>query len=202
MVGLTIATEDELSEAVAQRLVADMQPALHVAQTLRRNGFGYLRSKMSSWCELARNQPVFLLTDLDMKSCPAELVQQWRGGLNLPTNLVMRVAVREVEAWLLADHNAMRQLLGERGRLPGEPDTLTDPKQSLLQLAARYAPRDVREDLVQQSGAMSSQGIGYNARLVNWVQTCWRPELASDRSPSLRRARVRLQELAQRVQRS
>jgi hypothetical protein len=199
MAGLAIATEDELSEAVARRLVAEVRPTLQVTQTLRRNGFGYLRSKMTSWCELARHQPVLLLTDLDQLACPVELLQQWRGALNPPADLLMRVAVREVEAWLLADHEAMRSLLGERGRLPAEPDKLTDPKATLLQLATKYAPRDVRADLVKPIGAMASQGIGYNARLTRWVQSHWQPHRASECSPSLQRARIRLQELARRV---
>lgn len=200
MVGLAIATEDELSEAVARRLVAELEPALQVTQTLRRNGFGYLRAKMANWCELARHQPVLLLTDLDQVACPVELLQQWRGVLQPPADLLMRVAVREVEAWLLADHEAMRGLLGERGRLPVEPDRLPDPKAHLLQLAAKHAPRDVRADLVKPSGAMASQGIGYNARLTQWVQTCWRPGRAAERSPSLKRACDRLQELARRIE--
>lgn len=199
MTGLAIATEDELSEAVAQRLIEELQPTLKVTNKLRKNGFGYLRAKMANWCELAKYQPVFLLTDLDRVACPVELLQQWRGALNPPDNFVMRVAVREVEAWLLADHEAMRALLGLRGRLPSEPDGLPDPKATLLHLAARYASRDVRADLVQQNGAMASQGIGYNARLVHLVQTHWQPARASECSPSLRRARLRLQELAQRV---
>jgi hypothetical protein len=202
MAGLAIATEDELSEAVALRLVADVEPALQVTQTLRRNGFGYLRAKMASWCELAHHQPVFLLTDLDQVVCPVELLGQWRGALTLPSDLLMRVAVREVEAWLLADHEAMRGLFGERGRLPIEPDQLPDPKARLLQLATKYAPRDVRADLVKTTGAMASQGIGYNARLTQWVQSCWRPDRAAERSPSLLRARIRLQELAQRSARA
>lgn len=199
MVGIAIATEDELSEAVVQRLVADVQPTLEVTQTLRRNGFGYLRSRMANWCELARYQPVFLLTDLDRVACPVELLRQWQGALAIPADLLVRVAVREVEAWLLADQLAMRMLLGARGKLPVEPDTLPDPKATLLQFAARYAPRDVRADLVQQSGAVASQGIGYNARLVRWVRDDWEPARAAASSPSLHRARMRLQELAIRM---
>lgn len=199
MVGIAIATEDELSEAVAQRLVAETNPVLEVVQMLRRNGFGYLRSRMPNWCELARYQPVLLLTDLDRGACPVDLVNQWRGTLTMPDKLLLRVAVREVEAWLLADHVAMRALLGARGRLPVEPDALPDPKAFLLQIAARHASRDVRADLVQQRGAMASQGIGYNARLVQWVQHHWEPSRAAGNSPSLRRARARLRDLAVRV---
>lgn len=202
MRGLAIATEDELSEAVALRLVEEVDPHWTVTHTLRKNGFGYLRAKMPSWCELARQQPVFLLTDLDRVACPAELLQQWRGALNVPSDLLIRVAVREVEAWLLADHEAARSLLGGHARLPAEPDDLPDPKGHLLRLAAKYATRDVRADLVKATGAIAGQGIGYNARLTHWVRASWAPPRAAGRSPSLHMARVRLAELARRIARA
>lgn len=199
MPGLVIATEDELSEAVALRLVAEVRPALQVTQKLRRNGFGYLRSKMANWCELARHQPIFLLTDLDQVACPVEMLQQWRGTLKPPADLLMRLAIREVEAWLLADHPAMRELLGVRGRLPTDPEQLPDPKAALLQLAAKCAAREVRADLVPAKGSMASQGVGYNARLTQWVQTCWQPGRAAERAPSLAKTCIRLRELAHRA---
>ena len=181
MSGLVVATEDELSEAVALRLAAEVQPALTVTQTLRRQGFGYLRSKMASWCQLAQQQPVFLLTDLDRLACPATLLTQWLGALTPPPNLLMRVAVREVESWLLADHLAMQQLLGEKGKLPPAPDSLDDPKQTLLTLAKKYAPRDVRLDLVQSTGAMACP-VGVKAKGFQILIAGW-PGIAGCRSP-------------------
>ena len=45
MSGLVVATEDELSEAVALRLAAEVQPALTVTQTLRRQGLAICAQK-------------------------------------------------------------------------------------------------------------------------------------------------------------
>jgi hypothetical protein len=42
---ITIATEDELSEAVGLRLVADILPRFEVTNMLRRGGNGYLKRK-------------------------------------------------------------------------------------------------------------------------------------------------------------
>jgi len=39
------------------------------------------------------------------------------------------------ESWLLADHDAMRKLIGPRGAAPQHPDELAQPKQHLLRLA-------------------------------------------------------------------
>jgi hypothetical protein len=154
---------------------------------------------MPSWREMARRgQPVFVITDLDRLPCPATLVAQWYGRSEPADNLLIRVAVREVESWLLADHDGMHQLLGVKGRLPADPDKLADPKQHLLKLA-RSARRDIREDLIVAQGAIARQGIGYNARLSAFVAEEWSPSRASSRSNSLQRTRCRLAEFAKRA---
>lgn len=198
MTSVALATEDELSEAVGRRLLAGAQYPLDTGLLLRKGGSGYLRSRVGNWCALAKSQPVLLLTDLDRWSCASALIQDWLGKHRRPDNFVLRIAVREVEAWLLADHEAMRCLLGRKGQLPGDPDDLRDPKQRLLQLA-RNATRDVRRDLVAEEGAIAAQGIAYNARLRELVEKDWDPRRASTRSESLRRARRRIDELSARL---
>lgn len=196
---VALATEDELSEAVGKRLLAEIERFTEAdLLLLRRNGSGYLRSRMSNWRQLAQHQPVVLLTDLDRVACPGSLLDDWFGTLGRPDNFVCRVAVREIESWLLADHDAIRLLIGKKGRLPAEPDELLDPKQHLLTLA-KQASRAVRHDLLKEAGAVAGQGIGYNAHLSAFVKQSWCPERASQRSPSLRKARIRLQELGERM---
>jgi len=193
---LVLATEDALSEAIGQRLVDDTGSDLAVTQLLRRRGFGYLKSRMRNFCELARHTPLLLLTDLDKEDCPATLIGDWSRRDAIPRQLLFRVAVRQVESWLLADRDGMARLLNiSVRRLPPDPDALPDAKRSLLQLAQR-APRAVREDLVGESGATAAQGLGYNAVLSNFVRTTWDPSQAVHRSNSLARARKRLTELA------
>lgn len=194
MTPIAIATEDELSEAVALRLVAELTELCCVTHRLRKNGFGYLRSRMDSWREMAEHQVVLVLTDLDQLACPLALLDDWVGKARLPQRLLLRIAVREVEAWALADHKAMRALMGPKGTLPPLPDGLPDPKQALLKLA-KGAPRVVRDDLLRDlAGGGLAQGLGYNARLVSWVMNDWDPQRAAERSPSLARARRRLRE--------
>lgn len=198
MVAVALGTEDELSEAVGVRLLAEHSHALQISTRLRKSGFGYLRKNVENWRQLAQRQAVLLITDLDRLACPVLLLGDWLGTQQRPENLLLRVAVREVEAWLLADHQAMQTLLGGRGKLPPEPDHLPDPKQHLLGLAKR-APRDVRQDLVKEAGSLASQGLGYNARLTDFVKTSWSPQRAAERSPSLARARQSLSALARRL---
>jgi hypothetical protein len=190
MTPIAIATEDQLSEAIALRLLADVQTPLCVTHMLRKDGFGYLRSKMSNWYQMAQHQVMMVLTDLDQSNCLVEFRKQWLPSPK-PSNLVFRIAVREVESWVLADHVAMRGLIGSKGALPVTPDDLSDPKHALLSLA-KGAPKPIRDDLLKVVDGNLSQGLGYNTRLAAWIASEWCPARAATRSPSLARARTRL----------
>lgn len=194
MTPIAIATEDQLSEAIAMRLIDEIQTPHQVAHKLRRGGYGYLRSKMDSWRQMAQHQVMMVLTDLDRVECVVDFRDQWMANKAPPTNLLFRVAVREVESWVLADHDAMRALIGPKGVLPIAPDELADPKQVLLRLV-KGAPKAVRDDLLKTVGSNLSPGLGYNARLTDWVGSTWNPQRAADRSPSLARTRLRLNEV-------
>lgn len=195
---VALATEDALSEAIGQRLVKDSAGQLSVALLLRRDGFGYLKSKIRNFCELARRMPVLLITDLDNEQCPMTLIGTWSRHDVVPDQLMFRVAVRQIESWLLADREGLASFLTVSvQRLPGNPDDLTDAKRFLLQLASR-APRQIRDELVADPDATAAQGLGYNALLSSFVRSRWNPSRAARRSDSLARARSRLTELAMR----
>jgi hypothetical protein len=193
MTPIAIATEDQLSEAIALRLISEIPTPYFIQHRLGRSGNGYLRSRMGSWYQMAQQQVMLVLTDLDRANCLVEFRDQWLAGAP-PTNLLFRIAVREVESWVLADHVAMRVLVGAKGVLPAAPDELADPKQSLLQLA-KSAPKQIRQDLLKATDGSLAQGLGYNARLTALVNSEWSPQRAAERSPSLARTRLRLTEV-------
>lgn len=197
MTEIYLATEDELSEKLGTRIAGEV--GLKVHTFIRRNGAGYLRSRIKNFCELARKFPIVLITDLDAVDCPATLMRQWFGGNERPNDFVFRISVREIESWVLADHQGIYELMGDRiGMLPDQVDLLVDPKRELLDAASR-AHRSVREELIAKRGAIASQGIGYNKVLGDFVQNVWSLERAYPRSPSLQRALLRLQELRVRL---
>lgn len=193
MTPIAIATEDQLSEAIALRLISEVPTPHFIQHKLGRTGNGYLRSRMESWYRMAQHQVMLVLTDLDRANCLVEFRDQWLATAP-PANLVLRIAVREVESWVLADHVAMRELIGAKGVLPVAPDDLADPKRALLGLA-KGAPKQVRDDLLKVIDGNLAQGVGYNARLTAWVNSEWSPQRAAERSPSLARARSRLNEV-------
>jgi hypothetical protein len=98
-----IATEDVLTEAVGLKLIAKFLPGFEVDLKLGKKGNGLLKSKIAAYCHIAERTPFILITDLDGISCAPSLLSSWLGHLNPPKNFLFRVAVREVEAWLLAD---------------------------------------------------------------------------------------------------
>ena len=192
-----LATEDQLTEAVGLRLLAEWKDRLSPGLRLRKGGNGYLQSRIRSFAEIARRGPVLVITDLDRLPCVTDLRKRWLSGMKAPAGLILRVAVREIEAWILADSEAIRELLGRRAadRLPPNPDLVPDPKKLLLRLASS-APRDVRDDLRRETNGVALQNLGYNARLCSFVANTWSPARAAQRSESLRRARERLRALA------
>jgi hypothetical protein len=183
-----IATEDELSEAVVEKILSSASVDFNVAIKLRKGGYGYLKSNVRSFNQIAHTYPFLLLTDLDNKVCAPELISSW---LTIPQNpnFLFRVAVKEIEAWLLADREAMSHFLNISISIcPSQPETLTDPKQELLNLVKRSRNREIKQDLLPVRGSLSTIGIGYNARLSDFVWNYWDINRAVARSDSLNRA--------------
>lgn len=196
MIEIALATEDELSEEVGLRLSAEV--GLPVGIRLRKGGNGYLRSRTPNFCQMSFHIPVILITDLDQMACPSELIAGWLRAQHHHIDMVFRVAVREIEAWVMADRDALASLFGVRANIiPRDPDSLDDAKAVLLQLAGR-APAALRRDLLPSKGAITRQGLGYNYRLCEFIRTDWDPARAAASSTSLRRARERISELAER----
>lgn len=183
---IAVASEDELSESICVKLVTEIIPDANVALKFRKGGFGYLKSNIPKFYDLAMRVPIVLLTDLDRHKCAVTLRSDWFAKKPLPEKFVFRVAVTEVEAWLLADHAGMRRLIRQpQAKIAAQTDQISDPKRELLRLAER-APRDIRSDLIATHD--QTQGLGYNARLSDFVQNVWSTEAAARRSHSLSRA--------------
>lgn len=190
MTEIAVATEDVLTEVVCERIANEL--GLSIFMRLRRGGSGYLKSRISSFIEMARQYPVLVVTDLDDKQCAPRLVRDWVGEKLIPDQFFLRVAVREVESWIMADRERFGDFIGSR--IDFDPEQLADPKAKLLHLAS-HAPRSVREELISQRSAIASQGVGYNTKLSEFVAEQWCPRRALASSDSLRRTVERLSSL-------
>ncbi|MGN8159814.1 hypothetical protein ACS8YF_14220 [Salinisphaera sp. SWV1] len=191
------ATEDMLSAAVIERLVEEAAGDLQIAVSIPGQGYGGLQRKLPELIRLAHSLPVILLTDLDRGTCAPSLIASWCGRQAVPPALLFRVAIREVEAWLLADDERFATFAGvPRNKLSEAPETFVDPKQTLLNLVWRHSPTSIKDDIAVYRAGGPRQGLSYNDRLIEFVRMSWRPGEAAHRSDSLRRAFQRIQELA------
>ena len=197
MTALVVVGEDALCCALGQRLVAHSLPGRVLAvPPIDTRGVTNLVPRLARYINMARyGQTVICIADSDQK-CPVELLARWLAHAP-PTGFVLRLAVREAESWLLADGAGMRDYFGiPLIKLPRQPDELVDPKNDLLKFLARYAPAGLRREMVQASPTQLLRGSGYNAGLRDFVAVTWRPDRAVGQSPSLRRALLRLSDLA------
>ncbi len=186
-----LAVEDELSELILRRLLS-LVGGYAVGRTFGRGGLGYLKHTLPGWNNAAPSIPFIVLTDLDDDICPISLMNKW---LQVPKhpNLLFRVAVREVESWLLADANNFAAFIGRPVReVPLSPDLLSDPKGTLVELASRSRFKEIRTRIAPRRGSTAKQGPDYNSCLGEFVAGTWDAIEAAEHSQSLARTITRL----------
>lgn len=155
-----------------------------------KNGKSFLRQKIQSYNQAAFYSPWIILTDLNHDAeCAPALRTLW-----LPDpapNMFFRIAVREIEAWLLGDQERIAAFLNVAlSKIPENPEILDDPKQFMIELAANSRRREIREDMMPRPGSGRKIGPAYSSRLIEFAtdrQSGWRPEVAARNSDSLNR---------------
>lgn len=185
---LHVYVEDALSLAVVERLIAATWPGWqgNVRPTIT-DGNGNLRNRFQKICDASRRLWCLVLTDLDQSDCPPGLVRQWI-STTIPEKLIFRIAVREVEAWLLADSANLSNFLGvSRAQIPRDPEVVDDPKRTLVAIARRSRRRDVREGIPPAQMTSTRVGPEYNPMMTHFVRSSWDPAQAALAAPSLRR---------------
>ena len=191
---VTLAVEDVLSDAVATKILESC--GFKIETRLRQRGNTYLKQKAPELNRAAaRDRPVFLLTDLDSPTnCPLDLIQSWIKGSPKP-GFFFRVAVMEVESWVLADRGAVARFLSvPASQIPQQTDDVADPKERIVSLAQKSRSRTIREALVPAPESTAPVGNEYNARLIEFVRESWDLERAASVSPSLKRTLERLRQ--------
>jgi hypothetical protein len=189
---LSAAVEGDLDETALRRLLAEAD--LLIGKVYGKAGKDELRNRIQGYNDAARRTPWIVLVDLDREAnCAASLCRSW---LPEPApKLMLRVAVRALESWLLADGQTISEYLGvSRDRVPIAPDSEPDPKRSLIELAHHSRKAWIREAMKPSIGRRV--GPLYSLLMTEFIEQHWRPEIAAQTSDSLRRCRLRLRELA------
>jgi hypothetical protein len=194
---VTGAVEGDVDEAVLRRILRHV--GLELGAVHGREGKQKLLQRLGGYNNAARFAPWVVLVDLNGDCpCAPPCVQTW---LPAPSeHMCFRVAVRAVEAWLLADRERIAGTLGiSPRRVPDDPDNLAHPKTELVNLARQSNSRSIREQIVPREGSGRLVGSLYTSRLVGFIENedgGWRPDQAAVGSDSLRRCIDRLRSLA------
>jgi hypothetical protein len=181
--GLTIAIEGPSDEAVLRRVAQHV--GVRVDRAYGKQGKNRLDKNLPSYLLAAQYSQWLVLRDLDHDAdCAPELVRRLMPGGESP--LILRVVVRSIEAWLLADRERIAAYLGVRqGKIPAAPEELERPKRTVVDLAASSSKRSIRLDMVPARGLSAEVGPAYTGRLIDFAVHHWRPEVAARVSGSL-----------------
>src|ERR1700722_9838032 len=103
-----VIAEDDSDIAVIDALVGKLAKAPYVIRPVSANGCGKIIGKCRGWAQNLRDrgcQCLLIVHDLDLRNI-TQLNEQLRASLE-PSPIsphIVVIPVREIEAWLLADH--------------------------------------------------------------------------------------------------
>ncbi len=183
--------EGPVDEAVASVLVRTT--GSDVGEVHGNRGKAAIAQRIAGYNHAAATtgMPWVVLVDLDRDApCAVPLRNAWLP--EVAPSLCFRIAVRAVEAWLLADRQRVSTFFRVRqGIVPDEPEALLDPKRALVDLCRESRHKAVREAMVPRPASGRSVGPGYTNMVRDFIldrDRGWRPAVAAEKADSLRRA--------------
>lgn len=187
MIYLTLIVEDSLSEVVARKMLAATGRDYEVTTVLSWNK-DKIRDNIRNINKSANSYIYFVLTDQDTNDrCPPQAISEIPDPIH--PNLLYRFAVMEIESWVMAHRDAISSFLSVPiNRIPNNTDSLSDPKEYLVDMARRSKSSRIRKDIAPRNNSTSKVGFDYNGRLIEFVTEYWNIHAASQHSPSLFRA--------------
>ncbi|MDR2440249.1 MAG: hypothetical protein LBE12_12895 [Planctomycetaceae bacterium] len=195
--------EDAPSQAVLQKIIHSFNNQETTIFCFREgfpkimNGFSKIKERLPACIEIGKNGLYSIsLTDLDKEyCCPPSLIRNWLSiedgkPIELPEKTLFRVAVREIESWIMADRKKFAKYFDlTESLLPTIPDKIRDPKKEFFSLLRKKERQKFRRML---PGKNSFIGPEYNDIMCDFIERHWLPTRAENNSPSLKRMMSRL----------
>ena len=181
-----VAVEGRTDAPVAERMVEVV--GLEPRTVIEAGGKSQLDPRIADLNRSGTGLNWLILRDLDHDApCPSELIRSLVGEISPRVSL--RVPVREVESWMLADADGFaKEFSIDKKVLPGRPDELDHPKLHLVNLCRRSRQSKIRQAMVPRPASGRKVGPEYASRLSAFARRAWDPERAARLSPSLGRA--------------
>jgi len=187
MIPINIAVEDKLSEAVIRKILNASKRLYIVGACFCRGGSGYIKKNIRGFNNASKASVFLLLTDLDTTECAPTLIRQWLTCPQNP-NFMFRIAVKEIESWILADRINFSNYLGiPVQRIPLITDEINDPKQFILNLSDKSKKSSLRNGMIFRHKDTLKPGPDYNGCLITFIENFWDINKAIHHSPSLKR---------------
>jgi hypothetical protein len=197
IIPISIAVEDNLSEMVVRSLLRQSGKKFIINACYGKKGSGYLKKSIEGFNKAARVKPFLILTDLDKTECAPSLIGDWLGHTK-SDNLLFRIAVREVESWVMAHRKAFSSYFKVPEEIiPLKPDEIDNPKLQLMEIVKKSKIREYKEAIIPSSNSTATIGPNYNAVLGDFVANKWNAEKAVKYSPSLLRAVIAVRNFSQ-----
>ena len=174
-----LAAEGVCDLAVAAKLV---EHAGHsIAQRFNCRGKGNLDKKYDQYNAAAKHADWFVLRDLDDDAvCAPDFIKSIKFSMRRKSaRLRLRIAIRSLEAWLMADREALAAWLEvPRNKIPSQLERVSDPKTTLVNLARKSRNKELRAQMVPDQGTGASVGPEYEAALLRFIEDHWEPARA------------------------
>jgi hypothetical protein len=149
-------------------------------------GSGYIKKKIQAFNNAATYSNFLIITDLDQNECAPVFIDELLGN-NKNKGLFLRIAVREIESWIIADRKNFSSYFSiSVDKVSKNPESIIDPKKYIFQLAKKSRSRIIRTG-IPPSDATARLGPEYNEILVRFVNERWDFLEALQNSDSLRR---------------
>lgn len=182
------AVEGDLDEVVLRRLLE--RKSFYIEGIFGKRGKDFLKAKIGNYNQAAKYNRWIVLVDLNSSAeCAPELVSKWLPRCN--PYMSLRVVVHAIESWLLSDKEQIAKHLSIPEKyIPPNPESLLNPKQTLVNLAKKSRNKQIREDMVPREKSGRDIGPAYTSRLIDYISNHkdgWRPDVAAQYSDSLRR---------------
>ncbi|MCL2129055.1 MAG: DUF4276 family protein [Treponema sp.] len=186
MIYYTSVFEDEITHQVMLKIYNLFKGHFSEYRAIPCYGKGKVKKQIKAYNNAAQHGYYFVIADLDNEyECAPSLIHKWLSPEQANNKLLFRIAVHEIESWLLADKKNFSAFFSISHELiPSEPDKEIDPKSIIVSLAKKSRKRDIREAIVPIDN-YALIGPGYNSVFQNFIQNFWSIASARKNSPSL-----------------
>ena len=147
---ISAAVEGLADEALIRRLIEYVGAS--AGPIYGKQGKGHVVRNLPGYNQSARFRPWIVLLDLNHDD---DCAPPFRVSLlpNPSPYMCFRIAVRQIEAWLFADRERLARFLSvASSRIPQDPESLDNPKQTMVNLARQSFDNN---DFIDKKEALS-----------------------------------------------